>query len=77
MVSPDQRRELVALFVEVMGLSERLSCELAGLSRSVQRYERRRGPDLELRPELKKLANERPRSGYRRPGHMLRRRGVG
>jgi putative transposase len=76
MVSPAQRRELVAFFVEAMELSERLSCELAGLSRSVQRYERRRGPDLELRSELKKLANERPRFGYRRLGHLLRRRGT-
>jgi len=59
MVSPAQRRELVAFFEESMQLSERLSCELAGLSRSVRRYESRREPDVELRVELKKLASQR------------------
>jgi len=76
MVSPAQRRELVAFFEESMQLSERLSCELAGLSRSVRRYESRREPDVELRVELKKLASQRPRFGYRRLGLLLRRRGV-
>lgn len=76
MVSPAQRRELVDFFVESMELSERLACELAGLSRSVRRYQGRREPDLELRCELKKLASERPRFGYRRLGCLMRRRGI-
>jgi len=76
MVSPAQRRELVDFFVKSMELSERLACELAGLSRSVRRYLGRRGPDLELRCELKKLASERPRFGYRRLGCLMRRRGI-
>jgi putative transposase len=76
MVSPAQRRELVDFFVESMELSERLSCELAGLSRSVRRYQSQREPDVGLRTELRKLAGERPRFGYRRLGCPLRRRGV-
>ena len=76
MVSPAQRRELVDFFVKSAQLSERLSCELAGLSRSVQRYATRRAPDVEVRTELKQLANARPRFGYRRLGMLLRRRGV-
>ena len=76
MVSPAQRRELVDFFVKSMELSERLSCELAGLSRSVRRYQSQREPDVGLRAELKKLAGERPRFGYRRLGCLLRRRGV-
>jgi putative transposase len=76
MVSPAQRRELVDFFVKSMELSERLSCELAGLSRSVRRYQSQREPDVGLRTELRKLAAERPRFGYRRLGCLLRRRGV-
>jgi putative transposase len=76
MVSPAQRRELVDFLVKSMELSERLSCELAGLSRSVRRYQGRRDADLALRFELKKLASERPRFGYRRLGCLMRRRGI-
>lgn len=76
MVSPAQRREVVDFFVESMELSERESCELAGLNRSVYRYPSRRGPDVELRAHLKQLAGERPRFGYRRLGCLLRRGGV-
>jgi len=38
----------------------------------VRRYESRREPDVELRVELKKLASQRPRFGYRRLGLLLR-----
>jgi putative transposase len=76
MVSPAQRRELVEFLVESMELSERVSCKLAGLSRSVRRYETRRAPDVDLRSELKRLAGKRPRFGYRRRGILLRCGGV-
>ena len=76
MVSPAQRRELVDFLVKSMELSERLSCELAGLSRSVRRYQGWRDADLALRSELKRLAGERPRFGYRRLGCLIRRRGI-
>lgn len=65
MVSPAQRRELVDFFTESMELSERVSCELAGLSRSVNRYQSRRGPGVELRADLTKLASERPLRRWR------------
>jgi len=74
-VSPAQRRELVSFFIEDHQLSERWACELAGLSRAVHRYRSRRSPDTELRSDLRKLASERPRFGYRRLGILLRRRG--
>jgi len=76
MVSPAQRRELVDFFVKDHELSERWACSLAGLSRTVRRYHSRRASDVELRIELKRLAAERPRFGYRRLGVLLRRSGV-
>jgi putative transposase len=75
MVSPAQRRELADFFVKEHALSERSACALAGLSRTVRRYRSRRAPDAKLRDELKRLASERPRFGYRRLGVLLRRAG--
>ena len=76
MVSPAQRRELVSFLRDEHQPSERWACEIAGLSRSVHRYRSRRGPDLELRSELRRLAAARPRFGYRRLGLLLRRGGL-
>ncbi len=73
MVSPAQRRELAQFLEEEFQLSERWACDLAGLSRAVRRYRSRRGPDPEVRSELRRLAAERPRFGYRRLGLLLRR----
>ena len=76
MVSPAQRRELVNFFEKEFELSERWACDLAGLSRAVRRYRSRRGPDTEVRSELRRLAAERPRFGYRRLGVLMRRGGL-
>ena len=56
------------------GLSERRSCALAGISRSVVQYERRPDP-VDLVARLKALAAERPRFGYRRLHILLIREG--
>ena len=56
------------------GISERRACIALGVSRSVQRYEKRRRPDEEvrLRKEIKDLAHSHPRFGYRRILDMLK-----
>ena len=59
------------------GLSERRACATFGVSRSVQRYERRRRPDEEvwLRKEIKDLALRHPCFGYRRILDILKATG--
>ena len=59
------------------GLSERRACAALGVSRSVQRYERRRRPDEEvwLRKEIKDLALRHPCFGYRRILDILKATG--
>lgn len=53
--------------------SERRACRLAGVGRSVCRYQARRRDDPALRERLRELAGERRRFGYRRLTVLLRR----
>lgn len=54
-------------------MTERQACRYLGFGRSSQRYRRRRTSDLELRDQLRTVAQERPRWGYRRLFVLLRR----
>ena len=65
MVTPTARRGAVGWIRDRFGLSERRACRLAGVSRSVVRYESKRD-DREIRARLLDLAAEQPRFGYRR-----------
>ena len=58
-----------------MGLSERRACAIVGADRKMVRYRSRRPPDTELRAQLRELANERRRFGYRRLFVLLRQQG--
>ena len=66
-------RRCVAEARERHGLSERRACIAFGVSRSVQRYERRREADDEvrLREDILALAHKNPRYGYHRILLML------
>lgn len=75
MVSPANRRDVVAHFRADFALSERRACELAGQSRSVQRHRSTRQAMPGLTDRLVELAKERPRFGYRRLGLLLKRDG--
>jgi putative transposase len=55
--------------------SERRACRLLGLSRSSCRYQPRRPEVQALRQQLRELAAERRRFGYRRLAVLLRREG--
>ena len=59
----------------MMGLSERRACSIVGADRKMVRYRSRRPPDTALRAQLRDLANERRRFGYRRLFVLLRRDG--
>lgn len=66
---------MVAELQEAHDLSERRSCALAGLSRSVARYEPTREDPPELVARIRAIAAERQRFGYRRIHKLLRREG--
>lgn len=74
-MTPEARREAVAHLQERFPVSERGACRLVGASRSMVRYQRRSQDDTALREQLRTLARERPRFGYRRLHALLRREG--
>jgi putative transposase len=75
MVGPAVKREGVAHLQAAMGLSERRACPIVGADRKMIRYRSCRPPDMELRTQLRDLANERKRFGYRRLFVLLRQEG--
>ena len=58
-----------------MGLSERRACSIVSADRKMVGYRSCRPPDTELRTQLRDLANERKRFGYRRLFVLLRQEG--
>lgn len=59
--------------METYQLSERHVCRLIGLARSTKRYRSRGGDrNAELRELLRRLAEQRPRFGYRRLHALVR-----
>ena len=75
MVGPAVKREGVAHLRATMGLSERRACSIVSADRKMIRYRSCRPPDTELRTQLRDLANERKRFGYRRLFVLLRQEG--
>jgi len=75
MVGPAVKREGVAHLRATMGLSERRAYSIVSADRKMVRYRSCRPPDTELRTQLRDLANERKRFGYRRLFVLLRQEG--
>jgi putative transposase len=75
MAGPAVKREGVAHLRATMGLSERRACSIVSADRKRVRHRSCRPPDTELRTQLRDLANERKRFGYRRLFVLLRREG--
>ena len=75
MVGPAVKREGVAHLRATMGLSERRAGSIVSADRKMIRYRSCRPPDTELRTQLRDLANERKRFGYRRLFVLLRQEG--
>jgi putative transposase len=75
MVGPVAKREAVAHLRAVMSLSERRACSIVNADRKMIRYRSCRPPDAALRTQLRELANERKRFGYRRLFILLRQEG--
>jgi putative transposase len=74
-LKPAARRIAVSQLIERRGLSQRRACRLAGIDHSILRYQNRRAEDAALRQQLRDLAQERRRFGYRRLGWLLAREG--
>ena len=70
------RRRAVGFLRNGLGLSERRSCRIVGLSRSVQQYRRAPRDDAAVVGRMKELASENRRYGYLRLHAMLRREGL-
>ena len=66
----------MGFLMETLGLSERRSCRIVGLSRSVQQYTPAPKDDAALVGRMKELASENRRYGYLRLHAMLRREGL-
>jgi putative transposase len=75
MVGPAAKREAVAHLLAELGLSERRACIIVSADRKMIRYRSCRPPDAELRVQLRALANDRRRFGYRRLFVLLRQQG--
>ena len=72
MVGPAVKREGVAHLQAVMRLRP---CSIVSADRKMIRYRSCRPPDTELRTDLRDLAHERKRFGYRRLFILLRQDG--
>jgi putative transposase len=70
------RRRAVGFLMNEMGLSERRSCRIVGLARSVQQYRPVERDDEAVLARLRTLASENRRYGYLRLHAMLRREGM-
>lgn len=66
----------MGFLMDELGLSERRSCRIVGLSRSVQQYRPAPSNDAVIVDRLKELASENRRYGYLRLHAMLRREGL-
>ncbi len=76
MVTPDAKREAVSYLQTAYGVSERRACAAMSVDRSTICYESKRPDDTELRDQVKQIASERRRFGYRRIHVLLEREGI-
>ena len=70
------RRRAVGFLTGALGLSERRSCRIVGIARSVQQYRPTERNDAAAIERLKALASEHRRYGYLRLHALLRREGL-
>lgn len=75
MVTPAARKEAAGLIQRELGLSERRSCRVIGVSRALLQYAPRPDRNALLRVRLKELAEARRRFGSPRLHVLLRREG--
>ncbi|GAC1430248.1 MAG: hypothetical protein NVSMB62_27670 [Acidobacteriaceae bacterium] len=69
------RRQAAGFLQAEFEVSERRACSVVELPRATCRYESLKVEDPKLREDLRQLAAERPRFGYRRLHLMMKRKG--
>ena len=74
-MSPSRKRAAVDHLEETFEVSERRACKVVELPRATCRYQSVMVEDPQLLKDLRELAAERPRFGYRRLHLMLKRKG--
>ena len=75
-MTPTAKGKAVGFLMTEMGLSERRSCRIVGLARSVRQYRAVDRDDAAVLERLRALAAENRRYGYPRLHAMLRREGL-
>ena len=70
------KRKAVGFLMTELGFSERRSCRIVGLARSVQQYRLVARDDVAVLERMRVLASENRRYGYLRLHAMLRREGL-
>jgi len=75
-VTPEAKRQAVAHLIDKHGVSPRRACAAMQVDRSTVRYKSKRPDDSELREEIRLVAKDRRRFGYRRIQVMLERKGI-
>ena len=70
------RRKAVGFLMTELSLSERCSCRIVGLARSVQQYRPVESNDAAVPDRMRVLASQNRRCGYLRLHAMLRREGL-
>lgn len=76
MVSPTAKRRCAYELTERYSFSQRRAFKLVALHRSVGRYINRKQDDDNIKSQIKAVAHERPRFGYRRIHVMLKKNGL-
>jgi putative transposase len=76
MVSPSQRRAVVAWARSAYQVGERRACRALAVHRAMIRYESVKPDDAPVRRRLHELAKDRPSFGAKRLHVMLRRDGL-
>ena len=75
-VTPDAKRGAVSYLQAAYGVSERRASAAMAVDRSTVRHQSKRPDDKELRDQVKQIASERRRFGYRRIHVLLEREGI-
>ena len=75
-MTPEAKRQAVVHLCKAHGVSQRRACNVMQVDRSTVRYRSKRPDESELREEIKLVAKERRRFGYRRIQVMLERKGI-
>lgn len=72
-----ERRELVVHTVKAYGMSERRACQIIGISRTTYRYREKKTDDQAIREQLQRIAERKPRWGFKKMRDYLKNQGYG